>query len=104
VQREFDARYADAQSPLWQVAPGAPGREQIFSASVYQRGGMALHALRKRVGDDRFFEILKTWASEQRDGLATTDEFIALSERVSGQQLDDLFDAWLFQKRRPPNG
>jgi aminopeptidase N len=101
AQSEFDARYSDRQSPLWQVAPGAPGREQIFSAAVYQRGGMALHALRKKVGDDKFFEILRTWASEQRDGNGTTDEFMALSERVSGQQLDALFDAWLFQKSRP---
>ena len=101
VQHEFDVRYADAQSPLWDVAPGAPGRDQIFSASVYQRGGMTLHALRKKVGDDKFFEILKTWASEQRDGNGTTDEFMALAERVSGQQLDALFDAWLFKKTRP---
>ena len=101
AQREFDSRYADLQSPLWNVAPGTPGRDQIFSASVYQRGGMALHALRKEVGDDRFFDILKTWAREQRDGNGTTDEFIALSERISGEQLDALFDAWLFQKERP---
>ncbi|HZM81349.1 MAG TPA: M1 family metallopeptidase [Candidatus Limnocylindrales bacterium] len=101
AQREFDTRYADAQSPLWEVAPGAPGRDQIFSASVYQRGGMTLHALRKQVGDDKFFEILKSWAGEQRDGNGTTEEFIALSKRVSGQQLDSLFDAWLYQKKRP---
>src|SRR4029453_11396833 len=30
VQREFDMRYADEQSPIWEVAPGAPGRDQIF--------------------------------------------------------------------------
>jgi aminopeptidase N len=101
VQREFDVRYAETQSALWEVAPGAPGRDKIFSASVYQRGGMTLHALRKKVGDDKFFEILKTWAREQRDGLGTTEKFIALSERVSGQQLDDLFEAWLFKKTRP---
>lgn len=100
-QKEFDARYADTQSPIWNVPPGAPGRDQLFSASVYQRGAMTLHALRQKVGDDNFFEILRTWASEQRDGLATTDKFTALAERVSGQQLDSLFDAWLFKKSRP---
>jgi aminopeptidase N len=31
----------------------------------------------------------------------TTADFIALSERVSGQQLDDLFDAWLYEEGRP---
>ncbi|HEX6683809.1 MAG TPA: M1 family metallopeptidase [Candidatus Limnocylindrales bacterium] len=101
AQREFDLRYADTQSPLWDTPPGAPGRERIFSASVYQRGGMTLHALRREVGDEDFFEILRTWVKEQANGLATTEEFIELSERVSGKQLDTLFDEWLFKKGRP---
>lgn len=101
IQSEFDTRYADRSNRIWDVPPARPGRENLFSASVYQRGGMTLHALRKQVGDADFFAILKTWVAEQRDGLATTDEFIALSERVSGEQLDDLFDAWLFTKGRP---
>lgn len=101
IQAEFDSRYADSGNRMWKVAPGKPGRENMFSSSVYQRGAMALHALRKEIGDDEFFEILRTWVVEQRDGLATTDEFIELSERVSGDQLDDLFDAWLFTKDRP---
>jgi aminopeptidase N len=101
VQAEFDRRYADQTNRIWDVAPGDPGREDLFSGSVYQRGGMTLHALRKKVGDDKFFSILKTWTAEQRDGNATTDEFIALSERISGQQLDTLFDDWLFKVGRP---
>jgi aminopeptidase N len=31
----------------------------------------------------------------------TTEQFIATAERDSGQQLDQLFDAWLFQEGRP---
>ncbi|BCJ71083.1 peptidase [Catellatospora sp. IY07-71] len=101
VQEEFDSRYDDPGNRIWDIAPGAPGADNIFSGSVYERGGMTLHALRKQVGDDKFFEILKTWASEQRDGNATTTEFIELAERVSGQQLDSLFQKWLFEVGRP---
>jgi aminopeptidase N len=101
IQTEFDRRYADANSNLWRVAPGAPGRENLFSASVYQRGGMTLHALRKLIGDQKFFELLKTWATEQHDGLATTDEFIALAKKVSGMDLNTFFTDWLFTKSRP---
>ncbi|WP_117213105.1 M1 family metallopeptidase [Allorhizocola rhizosphaerae] len=101
IQAEFDSRYADRNNRIWEVPPGKPGRENMFSASVYQRGGMTLHALRKEIGDEDFFKILQVWAAEQRDGLATTTEFIELSERVSGEQLDDLFDAWLFEVGRP---
>jgi aminopeptidase N len=56
---------------------------------------MTLHALRVAVGDDDFFTILRTWAARHEGGNVTTAQFIALAERVSGQQLDDLFEAWL---------
>ncbi len=39
--------------------PGAPGRDNMFAGSVYIRGALTLHALRKTVGDDTFFEILR---------------------------------------------
>ena len=35
---------------------------------------------------------------------ASTPEFIALAEQVSGQQLDDLFDTWLYLPERPDLG
>jgi aminopeptidase N len=54
------------------------------------------------VGDDDFFRILKTWAAEKRNGNATTDEFVAVAQRVSGERLRPLFDAWLYGKVRPP--
>lgn len=63
---------------------------------------MTVHALRVAVGDPVFFKILKTWAAEKRNGNATTDEFVAVAERVSGKQLDKLFAAWLHGTERPP--
>jgi aminopeptidase N len=62
---------------------------------------MVLHALRLTVGDGPFFEILRTWAAEKRNGNATTAEFRDLSERVSGQPLGELFDAWVYGTDRP---
>lgn len=101
VRDEFEMRYRGGPSDFWEVAPGAPGPDDLFSSSVYQRGAMTLHALRQEVGDEAFFEILRTWVIEQRDGLAITDEFIELAERISARQLDDLFEDWLFDKDRP---
>lgn len=62
---------------------------------------MPLQALRGEVGDDTFFRILRRWYAENRYGNVTTADFIALSERVSGQQLDTLFSAWLYEDGRP---
>ena len=45
-------------------APALPPRHDLFPLSVYNRGAMALQALRLRVGDPTFFRILRTYATE----------------------------------------
>ncbi|MEV6718242.1 M1 family metallopeptidase [Lentzea sp. NPDC051208] len=90
-----------ADSEFWNVLPGDPGAANVFDGAVYDRGALAVHALRVAVGDEKFFEILKTWVAEKKYSDATVEEFIALAERVSGQQLDQLFQTWLFTKGKP---
>ncbi|SCL40948.1 Peptidase family M1 [Micromonospora pallida] len=101
AQQAFDSAYAGAGQQIWRVPPGDPGADELFSASVYQRGAMTVHALRVTIGDEAFFRLLRTWAAEKRDGNATTEDFVLLAERVSGRQLDALFDAWLSGRERP---
>ncbi|MGP4026767.1 M1 family metallopeptidase [Actinomadura sp. 3N407] len=102
VQEQFDQRYGSPGArELWDNPPGDPGRKQMFGRSVYDRGGMTLVALRGRVGEDTFYEILKTWAKERRHSSGTTKQFIATANKVSGKKLDSFFDDWLYQKGRP---
>jgi aminopeptidase N len=91
-----------ADDPFWQVRPGDPGTPNQFHPAIYHRGAMTLQALRTTVGDEAFFTILRTWLEEHRYSTATTDEFTALAERISGQQLDDLFTTWLYTAGKPP--
>ena len=68
----------------------------MFASAVYRRGGMTLQALREKIGnDDTFFRILTTWTAKYRYGKATTADFIALSEQISGLDLDQFFHVWL---------
>ena len=97
----FADQYARSPAEIWRTPPGDPGAADLFSGSVYQRGGMTVHALRVTIGDDAFFRTLKTWLAEKRDGNATTEEFVATAERVSGVALDDLFDTWLYGTAQP---
>jgi aminopeptidase N len=102
VRRRFDTLYSQTRSTdLWKVAPAAPGRAKLFGRAVYDRGAMTLQALREKVGDDRFFAILRSWAAEHRHGSATTSQFIALAQRVSGTDLHRLFQVWLYEPQRP---
>ena len=104
VQSQFDSRYAQTENgELWDVPPAAPGRSRLFGRSVYERGAMTLHALRKKVGDVKFFALLRDWAAEHRHANATTWQFTALAERVSGMKLDRFFQVWLYDKGRPAN-
>ena len=91
----------DQYSILLGEPPGSPSADDIFELAVYFRGGYTLHALRLTVGDDAFFTILKEWTARFGGGSATTNDFIALSEEISGQELGDFFNAWLFENTVP---
>ncbi|GAA0407691.1 peptidase [Acrocarpospora corrugata] len=101
AQQQFNDAYAGATDAIWKYPPGETRPNDLFNASVYTRGGMALHALRLEIGDGKFFPLIKKWAADHRYGNVTTEQFIELAEKTSGKQLDDLFDAWLFKQRKP---
>ncbi|MGC5028834.1 M1 family metallopeptidase [Micromonospora sp. DT229] len=99
AQQTFEQQYDWTN---WSQPALDPGPDQMFSTAVYRRGPVVVHALRRTVGDEAFFQILRTWTSERRDRTATTEDFIALAERISGRQLGSFFDAWLSGTTAPP--
>ncbi|MFF9771556.1 M1 family metallopeptidase [Streptomyces sp. NPDC014636] len=103
AQRTFDSLYArPASDGLWAYPPGDPGSgARIFGTPVYARGAMALHELRRAVGDRVFFRILRAWASRHRGGHGTTAQFVRLAEEKSGKQLTELFHTWLYTPGKP---
>ncbi|MGW2516710.1 M1 family metallopeptidase [Streptomyces sp. NPDC001617] len=103
AQKTFDSLYArPASDDLWSFPPGNPGSgANLFGTPVYARGAMALHELRKAVGDPTFFRILRTWAAEHRNAHGTTAQFVHLAERESGKDLNGLFQSWLYQQGKP---
>jgi aminopeptidase N len=90
-----------ASSAFWNQAIADPQRDTMFSQSVYVRGGLTLAALRHRIGDATFFTLLQKWTSAHRFGNATTAQFIALANQVSGQNLGHFFQIWLDATTRP---
>ena len=91
-----------ANDPFWQVPPGDPGPENLFDSAVYQRGGMAVQAIRTAVGDEDFARLLRTWTAERAGGTGTVEDFLALAEQVSGEELDTVAQEWLYDRDRPP--
>ncbi len=102
-QDYFDFYYTQItpDDPFWALEIGDPGPERLFDEAVYTRGAMTLQALRTTIGDDAFFELLPRWHESHEDGNATTKDFIALAEQVSGQNLKQFFTEWLYTDSRP---
>jgi aminopeptidase N len=88
-------------SSFWQIIVANPQRDTMFASAVYRRGAMTLQALREKIGDDAFFSILKAWTAKYRHGNATTAQFIALSEEISGKDLGAFFQTWLYTAGKP---
>jgi aminopeptidase N len=87
---------------FWTPPPGDPGDPfYLFNGTIYDRGGMTLQALREKVGDFTFFQIMRSWAAQNRHGNVTTAQFIALSEQLSGMNLHHFFDVWLYEPEKP---
>ncbi len=84
------------------AAPGNPEARHLFDDFVYYRGACVLHALRLKVGDELFFKILHEYYARYQYGNASTDDFIAVAQSVSGQDLQAFFTDWLFSAEIPP--
>ena len=102
VQSQFDAVMAiPDEDPFWETVVADPGPTGLFAGAIYNRGAATLHALRQKVGDRHFFRTARSWVRIYDDATSTTERFEALAERVSGQELDDFFDAWVYSPGRP---
>jgi aminopeptidase N len=73
-----------------------PTAEQMFTINSYDGGAVILHALRKTIGDDLFFTLLRRWVADNNGTSCTTEDFVALANEVSGQDLTEFFATWLY--------
>ncbi|GHF26737.1 peptidase [Streptomyces mashuensis] len=90
-----------ADNDFWKVKPSDPGADNQFHNAVYNRGAIALQALRNAVGDKVFFQILQNWTKENKYGNASVQDFVAFAEKTSGKKLQKLFDRWLNTPGKP---
>jgi aminopeptidase N len=81
--------------------PSDPPAGDLFNPSVYLRGALALHAIRVKVGDEAFFEVLQTYYQRYQNATVTSANFIALVNEVSGVNVEDLMQQWLYEQTLP---
>jgi aminopeptidase N len=96
-----DVMATPADDEFWELVVADPQPLGLFAGPVYDRGAATLHALRVKIGDDAFFELAQTWVERFGGGTASTQDFAALAEEVSGQDLEAFFDVWVYAPEKP---
>ncbi len=68
---------------------------------VYDRGPLALHALRNAIGDDAFFTLLKQWPATYGGKNASFADLETMVSQLAGHDMGPFMDAW-FRGRTVP--
>jgi aminopeptidase N len=82
--------------------PGLPTVDNLFNDGVYMRGALTLYALQEELGEELFWELVREYYARFAGSNVRTADFIATAEEVSGRELKDFFDAWLYGAEIPP--
>jgi aminopeptidase N len=94
----------DREAGLAIVDPRAAGPgtyEALLHTGNYQKGAWVLHMLRREVGDDAFFDGVRSYYAALRDGTAWTADFERGMEEASGKDLGWLFAQWVGRPGHP---
>jgi hypothetical protein len=65
------------------------------------KGTFALHQLRLRLGNERFFEVMRAVHDRYAEREMSTADFMAVAEEVSGEDLEAVIRPWLDREGLP---
>ena len=66
-----------------------------YRSVVFYKGAYVYHMLRTTIGDDKFFNLLKTYYSNYKGQNAGIEDFETLADKVSGEKLRGFFGMWI---------
>jgi hypothetical protein len=94
----FDAWYEDIRGTELVGAidlPVASYEEYLYGPLVYGKGPLFFDALRRELGDELFFAVLKAYFNTYRYQIASGPELLTLIDELSGKDLRPLYQEWM---------
>ena len=92
----------DAALPLVDTtATLLPDLFALLNTNSYQKGALVLHMLRGMLGDDAFFEGVRSYYTSHRYGNALSSDLQRSLEQASGRNLATFFDQWVYSPGHP---
>lgn len=93
---DFEVQLREGAGP-----PGAFDPKQFGDGNIYYGPALMWQELRERIGDDKFFAMVRAWPASQENGNADRREYWDWIEQTTGEELSDFFDDWLLGKETP---
>ncbi len=85
---------------IW--VPDASNEGRVFDSNLsYNKASWVLHMLRHVLGDTTFFQALATYRAQRGYSTAVTEDFRDACEQVSGRNLHDFFQQWIYGEYYP---
>ena len=94
-----------AAEPGMRAESGPPGDYDpttFGQGNIYYGPALMWHELRKKIGDDAFWKMVKAWPQVNARGNATREDYLDWIEEETGEELTSFFDAWLLGDKTPP--
>ncbi len=84
--------------------PAAYDSGEFGEGNIYYGPALMWHELRERIGDDRFFDVVRGWPVARDNRSTGRDDYWAWLEQSTGEELTSFFDAWLLGETTPRSG
>ena len=69
----------------------------LYRPVIYEKGAIVLHMLRKVMGDEKFFQLMREYVETYKNKPTTMADFRRLASEVYGQDLSWFFSEWIDQ-------
>jgi aminopeptidase N len=111
-EAEDSGRSIDEQMEEWSFTesyerefagpPAAYDREAFGSGNIYYGPALMWHELRQKIGDEKFFAMIRAWPEERTNTSTGRDDYFAWLEEQTGEELSSFLDDWLLGEKTPP--
>jgi aminopeptidase N len=105
-RQDLDQRYRSGidrvknRDAFWSNKLHGMGTGNEFNG-VYDKGVLAIHALRRQIGEDAFNRVLREWPATHKDGNASWPQFEDFVQKIAGHDLRAFYDAWFHGDKIP---
>jgi hypothetical protein len=80
----------------YRAVHGVP-HEYTYGTTVYNKGGLVVHAMRHYLGDSLFFNTVRAYTEAYKFDNISTIEMRDFFSATTGVDLNDFFDAWVYR-------